>query len=78
MIALTPDFSAMRLTQETEASSSRGLMVSISVTPIPRSTCSILIFWTISPMTVRPVPGCGWWPVMAVVELSRTTSTIFA
>lgn len=25
MIALTPDFSAMRLTQETEASSSRGL-----------------------------------------------------
>ena len=35
MIALTPDFSAMRLTQETEASSSRGLMVSISVTPIP-------------------------------------------
>ncbi len=51
MIALTPDFSVMRLTQETEASSSRGLMVSISVTPIPRSTCSILIFWTISPMT---------------------------
>ena len=46
MIALTPDFSAMRLTQETEASSSRGLMVSISVTPIPRSTCSISVSYT--------------------------------
>ena len=24
-----------------------------------------------TPIMVRPVPGCGWWPVMAVVELSR-------
>ena len=27
-----------------------------------------------SPIAVRPVPGCSWWPVMAVVRLSTTTS----
>ena len=29
-------------------------------------------------MTVRPVPGWGWCPVIAVVELSRTTRVISA
>ena len=28
-----------------------------------------------SPMSVRPVPGCSWWPVMAVVRLSTTMIT---
>ena len=42
--------------------------VVVTVTP------SMLTAGTVSPIMVRPVPGCGWWPVMAVVELSRTTS----
>ena len=33
---------------------------------------------TFSPSAVRPVPGCGWWPVMAVVELSSTHSVMLA
>ena len=31
-----------------------------------------------SPMSVRPVPGFSWWPVIAVILLSRMFMTIGA
>ena len=34
--------------------------------------------FTASPMAVRPVPGWGWKPVMAVAELSRTMRSMLA
>lgn len=39
---------------------------------------TISILFTISPIIVCPVPGCGWCPVIAVVELSRTINVISA
>ena len=37
---------------------------------LPKS--SMVAVMVSSPMRVRPVPGCSWWPVMAVVRLSTT------
>ena len=78
MTAFTPGSAAARLTVSTAVSRSDGSTVSTKSRPIPLRTFSILIFSTTCPITVLPVPGWGWWPVMAVVELSSTTSVRLA
>ena len=74
MIALTPGRSAVLLTVWTASRRSSGLTISTAVSPIASSMRSMLTFSTTWPIMVRPVPGCGWCPVMAVVELSSTIS----
>ena len=78
MIAFTPGSADTRRTVSTASFWSRGSTVSTVVSPMPRRTPSMLTGRTAAPMTVRPVPGWGWWPVIAVVELSSTTRVISA
>ena len=44
--------------------------------PAAKSRASMLAFGRSTPIKVRGVPGCGWCPVMAVVELSTTIKSI--
>lgn len=78
IIAFTPGSAATRATVCTAASCSNGLIVSTVLRPIPFKIPTISILFTISPIIVCPVPGCGWCPVIAVVELSRTINVISA
>ena len=69
---LTPFCAAARWTAATAALKSRGLTWLTEVTPMASSTPRMLILPAWPPIMVSPVPGWGWWPVMAVVELSST------
>ena len=61
-----------RITAETLSSKRCGFACSIHATPRASSAASIESGSDCSPMSVRPMPGWGCPPVMAVVELSRT------
>ena len=74
--AETPWKSAASRTAETACARLSGSAFFTHATPTARSTFSMLTFWLTSPIMVLPVPGWGWWPVMAVVELSSTISTM--
>ena len=71
-IAFTPGSAAHSLTARTALARSKGSTTSIFLTPIPSRTLTMLTLSTAFPIMLRPVPGCGWCPVMAVVELSST------
>ena len=59
MIALTPGSAETRCTVFTASLWSNGFTVSTTLSPMPRSTDSMLTGCTDSPIMVRPVPGCG-------------------
>ena len=69
--AFTPFMADSLSTASTHAFKSSASTVTVFFTPIPSSTFVMSTFSTTFPIMVRPVPGWGWWPVMAVVELSR-------
>ena len=72
IIAFTPGSAAHSLTVCTALSNSSGSTTSIFFMPIPSRMRTMLTLSTTFPIILRPVPGCGWCPVMAVVELSST------
>ena len=53
---------------------SSGFACTIHSTPSASSTRSMEMGLRFGPISVTPVPGCGWLPVMAVVALSSTHS----
>jgi hypothetical protein len=63
-------------TATTDESLSSGLALKTRVKPLAASAASMLSGSRCSPMSVAPVPGCGCEPVMAVVELSSTTTVM--
>lgn len=71
MIADGPSKSMAARAAATELSRLCGFANPMCWTPRPCSTSSITMGRRRSPMSVTPVPGCGWLPVMAVVALSR-------
>ena len=72
-----PGWSSIRRRVFSASNTSKGSATS-TLQPTASKILGMSMGFTWSPMAVRPVPGWGWKPVMAVAELSRTIKSILA
>ena len=78
MMTLTPSLSFASLRTAKRWVKSYGSTASTNLTPQARAISSKETFGDSTPQAVIPVFGFGWWPVIAVILLSKMMTVWFA